>query len=258
MIDMADQHVWDAKHYDRKLAFVSRYGEDVFSLLNVKSHEHVLDLGCGSGHLTAKLAEQAAYVIGLDYSSAMVEQASKHYPHIRFMAADAQSFKLEEQVDAVFSNAALHWMKNEVGVIRSIKAALKDGGRFVAEFGGEGNVATIIHAIEEVLWEDYSIDAKLLNPWYFPSVAQYSSALESEGFYVKYVEHIDRPTAMEDGELGLSHWLDGFGSLYFVHLSAKQKQAAYHRIADKLRKKLFIDGTWYIDYKRLRVLAYKL
>lgn len=254
---MDSSQVWHAQHYDQKLNFVSKYGSDLLSLLQAKPHEHILDLGCGSGHLTAQIANTTPNVTGLDYSANMIEQAKSNYKQLNFIVANGENFLLEHQVDAVFSNAALHWMKNKANVIRSVKKALKPGGRFVAEFGGKNNVRFVINAIEDVLQNLYNIDAKVLNPWYFPSITEYATALEQEGFYVQYAEHYNRLTPMEDGEIGLYHWLDGFASPFFAELNKEKKEQAYKAIAKKLEGELYINGTWYIDYKRLRVVAYK-
>ena len=254
---MVQNQVWNASHYDSKLAYVTKYGEDVLTLLEVKPNEKIIDLGCGSGHLTHQIAECGAKVIGIDYSQEMIKKAKTSYPNLTFIVANAENFNVPEQVDAVFSNAALHWMKQADAVANAIYHSLKGGGRFVAEFGGQDNVAIVTQAIEDVLYEHFNFDAKSINPWYFPSIAQYATILEETGFYVKYVEHIDRPTAMVDGDAGLFHWLDGFGSLFFNSLSAPDKQQAYQLIAEKIRPKLYRNGTWYIDYKRIRVIAIK-
>lgn len=257
VVKVMTSQVWDAKHYDNKLGIVTKYGEDVLSLLNVQPNETILDLGCGSGHLTAKIAESGANAIGIDYSKEMIEEARALYKDITFEVGNGENFQLDEQVDAIFSNAALHWLKNSHSAVNAIYTNLKNGGRFVAEFGGKNNVATVIQAIEEVLGELYDIDAKALNPWYFPSVGEYAQLLEETGFYVKYVEHRDRPTPMTDGDQGLFHWLDAFGSVFFHSLTPEEKQVAYLKIAGKIKPKLYEDGIWYIDYKRIRVVAIK-
>ncbi|MNP43688.1 hypothetical protein D3C76_1375230 [compost metagenome] len=149
-------------------------------------------------------------------------------------------------------------MKNAEKVISSVWDSLKPGGRFIAEFGGSGNVDTVIRSIGEVLSGKYGIDAASLNPWYFPSIAEYSTLLERQGFRVVYAVHFDRPTPMKDGENGLSHWLNGLADDFFKEIPATERGAVYDQIADKARSSLFHDGQWVLDYVRLRIAAVKI
>jgi len=256
MMDM--NQVWNAGLYDHKLDFVSEYGKDVVRLLDPREGEHILDLGCGTGDLAFEIARSGASVVGIDLSSEMIEQAKRKYPGITFHVKNGESFSFGgEKFDAVFSNAAMHWMRNASGAIRSIHDVLRDGGRFVTEFGGKGNVQRVVEAITQVLAEA-DIDAGPLNPWYFPSIGEYSSLLEEHGFEVEYAVHFDRPTIMKDGEQGLFHWIEAFGGTFFESMSTERKQATVEKIADRLRSVLYQDGAWFIDYRRIRVKAIKL
>src|SRR5262249_37129739 len=134
---------WDAALYDAKHAFVWKHGESLIELLAPRPGERVLDLGCGTGHLTARLAAAGAEGVGLDQSPAMTEQARRAYPQVPFVEADARDFDLKEPFDAVFSNATLHWVREPGRVVACVARALKPGGRFVAEFGGKGNVRAL-------------------------------------------------------------------------------------------------------------------
>lgn len=248
---------WQSGLYDDKLSFVSELGRGVVDLLRPKQGETILDLGCGTGDLAHEIAQSGANVIGLDHSTEMIDAARKKYPGIEFRVGDAEDFSLERQVDAVFSNAALHWMKRPGRVIRCVWDALKQGGRFVAEFGGKGNVGTVVRAIRRVLERDFRRDASRLDPWYFPSIAEYSALLERQGFHVAYAAHFDRPTRMKDGENGLRVWIEGFAGFFFEGLSDREKEAAIAAVESETRNALFKDGAWHIDYKRLRVMAVK-
>lgn len=250
-------HVWQTDLYDNKLDFVSELGRGVIDLLSPKYEEKILDLGCGTGTLTIEVSNKGATVIGMDLSSQMIDSAKKKYPEINFFVGDAENFKLAEQVDAVFSNAALHWMTRPERVIKCVWDALKPGGRFVAEFGGQGNVEAVIKATSQVLARDYGIEASKLNPWYFPSIAQYSTLLEQQGFRVTYAVHFDRPTKMKDGENGLSLWLTGLADDFFKGFSIQEKDDVIGKIETEARNELYNDGAWYLDYKRLRVMAIK-
>lgn len=248
---------WDSKLYDNKLSFISKLGKDVVALLDPQPGERILDLGCGTGDLTNQLLLAGADPVGLDFSSSMIERAKSKYPSITFRVDNAETFRTSETFAAVFSNAALHWMTRPSMVIESVWLALEKRGRFVAEFGGIGNVATINNAISKVAAQYGSISFRR-NKWYFPSIGEYASLLEAQGFRVVNAQLFDRPTQLEDGENGLRHWLDMFGGTFFTDLSDVQKSEAYSKIEEILRPTLFSNGKWTADYVRIRVKALKL
>lgn len=186
----------------------------------------------------------------------MIEKARLKYPEISFAVGNGETFRTTEQFDAVFSNAALHWMKQASDVVESVWLALRQGGRFVAEFGGKGNVETIIQGISAVLAE-YGISASERNPWYYPSIGEYSTLLEKQGFRMIYAIHFDRPTPLKDGENGLKGFLDMFCGNFFLEFSPSQKQVVYEKITDHVKPALYKDGTWIADYKRIRIMAVK-
>ncbi|NGQ94693.1 methyltransferase domain-containing protein [Brevibacillus sp. SYP-B805] len=247
---------WDATLYDTKLSFVSELGKSMISLLDPQKGERILDIGCGTGDLAAQIALSGAIPTGIDLSADMIDRARQKYPALRFEVADAQTYRTDERYDAVFSNAALHWMKQPASVIQSVWLALRPGGRFVAEFGGKSNIGSILDAIAQVLTQR-GIDAEERNPWYFPSVGEYSVLLEQQGFRVTYAAHFDRPTPLGDDEHGLTHWLDTFAKDFFHDFSPAEKAHAYQEIADILRPRLYSDNGWTADYSRIRILAVK-
>ncbi|MEI7025383.1 methyltransferase domain-containing protein [Paenibacillus sp. y28] len=248
---------WKPEMYDAKLGYVSQWGKGVVELLDARPGERILDLGCGTGDLTYQIAQTGAHVTGLDLSVPMIEQARAKYTGIPFLIGNAEQFTLDEPVQAVFSNAALHWAKRAPDVIASVWNALAPGGRFVAEFGGKDNVGSLINALSGILARDYGIDATKRNPWYFPSIGQYSELLERQGFRVTYAVHFDRPTMLEDGEQGLAHWLNGFADAFFSGFDESAKTRLYDQIAAAVRPALFRQGSWFADYKRLRIVAVK-
>ncbi|HIW33561.1 MAG TPA: class I SAM-dependent methyltransferase [Candidatus Paenibacillus intestinavium] len=254
---MESNQVWKSELYDKRLSFISEFGKDVVELLNPQKGESTLDLGCGTGDLAFEISTRGANVIGMDLSNEMIEQAREKYPQLQFQIGNAEAFSIEQTFDAVFSNAALHWMKRPEQVIACVWDALAAGGRFIAEFGGYGNVAAIIKAINDVLAEDYGKDATKLNPWYFPTIGEYSSLLEKQGFRVTYAIHFDRPTKLEDGENGLRDWLASFTDSYFQGFGGQEKNIIFEKVANKAKNELFQDGAWYTDYKRIRVMAIK-
>src|SRR3978361_829172 len=135
---------WNAELYDQKHAFVYQYGESLLELLDAKPGEHILDLGCGTGHLTQRIQSLGAIVTGIDSSPEMIQQAEENFPEIKFSVANATNFYFEEPFDAIFSNAVLHWIKDQDSLIKTVYDNLKPGGRFVAEMGGRGNVSKMI------------------------------------------------------------------------------------------------------------------
>ena len=185
----------------------------------------------------------------MDYSVDMIQAARDKYPNIVFEVGNAEQFRLDQPVDAVFSNAALHWMKQAEDVITSVWNNLKDGGRFVAEFGGKGNVDHIVRAIYKVLDEESGIDGVALNPWYFPSIGQYSTLLERQGFTVTVCVHFQRPTKLLDGDNGMAHSLEGFaGDVFFGDFELQEKEAMFNKIKQHVKADLFKEGQWYADY----------
>ena len=175
---------WDSALYDEKFAIITEFGAGVVELLAPGPGERIVDLGCGTGGLTAQIAEAGAEVLGIDASEAMIARARVLYPNLRFEVARGEDFTLEAPADAVFSNAALHWMSPPDAVTASVLRALQPGGRFVAEMGGSGNIATIIGALYQALAEEGIPREQVRNPWYFPSIGEYASLLERAGFEV--------------------------------------------------------------------------
>lgn len=254
---MSSVNVWDADLYDDKLGFVSNFGKGLIDLLQPQKGENILDLGCGTGDLTYEISKSGSVVTGIDFSSEMIERAHKKYSDLLFKVENGETFRTETKYDAIFSNAALHWMKQAEKVVESVNLALRPGGRFVAEFGGQGNVQTVIHGITEVLSKDYKMDVTDRNPWYFPSIGEYSTLLEQYGFKVSYALHFDRPTPLTDGEEGLNHWLDSFADDFFPEFSKDEKTIIYGKIKEKIKTDLYKNDIWVADYKRIRIIATK-
>jgi trans-aconitate methyltransferase len=248
---------WNSEAYDSKLDFVSKLGDSVLELLAPKQGERILDWGCGTGDLTAALAEAGATAVGLDLSVDMIARARQKYPHIDFHVANGVDYRTNEPLfDAVFSNAALHWMPQAAETAKSIWLALKPGGRFAAEFGGSGNVAIISAAITRVL-EQRGYDPNGRNPWYFPTVGEYSSLLERTGFRVTFAQHFDRPTPLK-GDSGMRDWLDMFSDDFFADIASDdEKESIYQAIIEETRPALYHNDSRFADYKRLRIVAVK-
>jgi trans-aconitate methyltransferase len=217
--------------------------------------ERILDLGCGTGHLTSQLAHLGASVTGLDHSPAMIEQARLNYPDLEFVEGDAAAFAFAEPFDAVFSNAALHWVKRAEDVVACVARALKPGGRFVAEFGGKGNIRAIHLALLQALRDLGQAKGPDWNPWYYPSIGEYASLLERHGLAVRHAALFDRPTPLEEGERGLRLWLEMFAGGLLDTLPPEAREQVIQSVERQLRPSRFCDGSWIADYARIRVLA---
>ena len=246
---------WDAELYDSKHAFVSQLGASLIQLLSPHEGERILDLGCGTGHLTQQIAANEATVIGIDSAETMIKQARKNYPTLQFVVEDAINLPFQEEFDAVFSNAVLHWIKQPELVVSSIWRSLKPGGRFVAEFGGKGNVQAITTAIHNVL-NSAGYATAVLNPWYFPSIGEYSAILEKQGFELTFATLFARPTPLE-GEQGMQNWLQMFAKSSFSVIPTEEQPKLMAQIEAELRPQLYQDGRWIVNYKRIQVRAIK-
>jgi trans-aconitate methyltransferase len=247
---------WNAGLYDDKHSFVWKMAAGLLDLLEAKSGELILDLGCGTGHLTAQIAATGANVVGIDKSPDMIQQAREKYPSLRFEVMDAREIAFKESFDAVFSNATLHWIKEPERAISGIARALRTGGRFVAEFGGKGNVGALMAAIEQA-WLKVGLAGSAPKPWYYPSVAEYSGLLEKHSLEVTYANLFERPTPLEDGERGLRNWLEMFGGAVFEKLTPGEQGDVLAAVEQEARPALLRDGHWVMDYRRLRVVARK-
>ncbi len=249
---------WNADRYDRQHGFVSQYGESLIDWLAPQPGDRILDLGCGTGHLTAKIAATGAMVSGIDADPVMIAAAQQSYPHIPFAIADARQFQSDEPLDAVFSNATLHWIQPPDAVIQCVAQALKPGGRFVVEFGGKGNVQAIESALFQALKTLGYADCDRWNPWYFPSISNYASRLEQHGLEVTQAMLFDRPTPLRDGNAGLGNWLQMFANGILAHVPADIQTQAIHQVETALKPTLYREGGWIADYRRLRLVAQKL
>src|SRR5581483_4088401 len=233
---------WNAAQYARNARFVSTLGQPVLDLLAPKPGERILDLGCGDGALTEKLASVAT-VVAVDASADQIKAAQARGLDARVM--DGTKLGFESEFDAVFSNAALHWMRDPDAVIAGVRRALKPGGRFVAECGGAGNVAAILAELLTALARR-GIDGKAAIPWYFPAPEEYRRRLERQGFVVDSIALIPRPTPLP-GALG--DWLDTFAESFLAAVPAGERAALKREVETALRPRLLdASGVWIADY----------
>jgi trans-aconitate methyltransferase len=247
---------WNTSLYDEKHSFVWQRGADLLPLLDAKLGERILDLGCGTGHLSDRISQSGAIVFGIDSSPQMIAQARQCYPQLNFEVVDGEYLPYNAEFDAVFSNAALHWMTQPERVIAGLWRSIKPGGRFVAELGGQGNVGTIIEALNQVLVMAGYPDPAIDNLWYFPSIGEYTTLLEKQGFDVTLALLFDRSTPLDSQE-GMQNWLAMFAAPLLREIPPEQKPKILAAIELQLHPHLYRDGIWYADYRRLRIVATK-
>ena len=242
--------VWSAAGYETNARFVADYGADLLSpeWFEPRPGQQVLDLGCGDGALTEKIAAAGAKVVGVDASEAFVEAARSRGLDARL--GDGMALAFEGEFDVVFTNAAIHWMPDQAAVVAGVRRALRPGGTFVGEFGGFGNVAAITTALCAVA-EALSGDAALAHENTYPTVRHWTQLLEEGGFEPQRVRTFYRQTPLPTGIRG---WLHTFREPFFQQFA--EPDAAREMAVRALEPSLLDDqGTWHADYVRLRFRA---
>ena len=252
MNNIEETNDWNANKYNKHADFVSALGMPVVDLLNPQEGEKILDLGCGDGTLALELEKFGAEVIAVDLSKDMVERSREKGLNAHVMSATELMY--DEAFDAVFSNAVLHWVQESSLAVEKIYKSLKHGGRFVAEFGGNGNIHHIRVAMKEVFskHKEYGV---FNDPWFFPTSKEYQDILESCGFKVEYIELIPRPTPIDD----IANWLDIFANGIASGLTDEQKVEFKREVREILKSKIYtVEDGWVADYVRLRLKAVKI
>jgi len=241
---------WNPTTYAEVGAFVPTLGAGVLEWLNPQPGERILDLGCGDGQLTLKIAASGAQVTGVDASSAMIASAQSKGLDAR--VANAESLPFQGEFDAVFSNAALHWVRNQDAMLAGVHRALKPAGRFVAEMGGHGNVAAILVAFMAVL-EKHGYAGLEAGVNYYPTPQSYTARLERHGFQVQEIQLIPRPTPLP---AGMASWLTTFRTGVLESIPEPHRQAVIDETVALLKPVLCDEqGNWVADYVRLRFIA---
>jgi len=243
---------WDPATYARNARVVSDLGAPVLDLLAPRPGERILDLGCGDGVLTKKLADLGCEVVAVDSSAPFVEAAKKLGLDARLIHAEELPFR--DEFDAVFSNAVLHWIQRSDEAIASVYRSLRAGGRFVAECGGYGCVQKIRTALVEALNRRH-IDGQARVPWYFPTPGDYATRLERAGFRVDSIALIPRPTPLPGD---VTAFLETFAQSFLEGFEGRARQEYLQEVRTSLEPQLRdANGVWIADYVRLRFAATK-
>jgi trans-aconitate methyltransferase len=244
---------WSADDYAKNGRFVSELARPVLDLLAPKRGERVLDLGCGDGVLTEEIAASGADVLGADLSDELLAAAAAK--GLKVQKVDGHALPFQSEFDAVFSNAALHWMRRPDLVIAGVARALRPKGRFVGELGGHGNVAAIATAMRAV-GKTRGGDPARVAPWFFPSVDQYRCLLEAGGFRAISIVLVPRPTPLD---IGMDGWLKTFGRSFFEQFAEPDRTEVLTEVMELLRPSLCdSDGRWTADHIRLRFAAVRV
>jgi len=249
---MSTPQRWEPESYARNARFVSDLGSPVLELLAAKSGEGILDLGCGDGVLTKRLADLGCAVVAIDSSAEQIQAALKLGLDARVM--DAVELPFNGEFDAVFSNAVLHWIKRADVMIAGVFRALKPRGRFVAECGGYGCIHKIRTALVRAL-DQRGLNGETHVPWYFPTPGDYATRLENAGFRVDSIALIPRPTPLPGDIVA---YLETFAQSFLSALPETARADYLDEVRATLEPQLRdSDGVWIADYVRLRFAAIK-
>ncbi len=248
---LAGDH-WKAENYAKHAHFVAKLTSEVLQDLKPEMGEHILDLGCGDGALAKDLQLRGCRVVGLDNSRELLSIAQRK--GIKTILGDAQKMAFNDEFDAVFSNAAMHWMPLQSELASRVYRSLKQGGRFVGEMGGAGNIQTLIQALKEVL-PRFGLDFASRNPWTFPTVQQQRDTLEKAGFQVKKCTLRQRPTKLPTDIRG---WFLTFGQTWLSDLDPETCEKFFDELVEICHPLLCNSaGEWMVDYVRLNFVALK-
>ena len=244
---------WDSVLYDKKHDFVSEYGKGLLEYIPKDKEKSILDLGCGTGTLTAQLKKRGGRVLGVDSSPSMIRQAVNQYQKVDFLVCDALALPFQTEWDIVFSNAVFHWIPDHDRLLKNIYKALKPGGRMICEFGAAGNLETVEKSFSAAL----NLFGHSYRPkWNFPTVEQFGELLIANGFVIDEIYDYERPTPLKDGSQGLSNWIQQFYASELAAVPKGLRLTVLDKAEEYAKEKIWNGAEWIADYRRLRVIAH--
>ncbi|MBU5480687.1 class I SAM-dependent methyltransferase [Blautia sp. MSJ-19] len=244
---------WNAVLYDNKHDFVAEYGKGLLEFVPENKNQSILDLGCGTGMLTAQLSNFADTIIGVDSSASMIAKAKKQYSNMQFVVCDALDLPFEKQFDVVFSNAVFHWIADHDTLLKQVYKVLKPNGLLICEFGANGNIATIENAFMSVC-QDF--EYKYKPKFNFPTVDTFSGLLKKNNFMIDKIYDYNRTTPLKDHERGLANWIRQFFASDLELMSEKTQEEIIKKVEDLTKEYLWNGDEWIADYRRLRAIAH--
>ena len=259
---------WDAKDYQDNSAVQQKWAMELITKIGLKGNETVLDIGCGDGKVTAEIAKKLPHgsITGVDNSREMIDLANKNFPHetyknVLFKLFDAKKLNFNNEFDIIFSNAALHWVKNHIPVLKGIIKALKKNGKVLLQMGGKGNAREIIKTVNLIKknseWKEYFINFKFPFSFYGPD--KYRVLLDNVGLKINYIKLINKDMTQE-GKEGLKGWIRTTWFLYTNRVPENLRNLFIDKIIDNYIEKHPLDdhGCIHVQMARLEVMAKKL
>ncbi len=256
---------WDAEGYTENSAAQLQWAEELVAKVALGGRESVLDIGCGDGRITAQLARivKDGYVLGIDSSESMIRLASEQFssgaiPNLSFRHMDAAEICVSEKFDVAFSNAALHWVKDQIAVLRGVRSSLKTGGKLLFQMGGRGNASGLFDTVQEVTcrpqWQRYFEGFE--RPYFFYGPEEYEVWLEETGFHASRVELIPKDMRHEGAD-GLRGWLRTTWFPYTDRVPAEQREALLTELVGAYLAVRPVDGAGrtHVSMVRLEVEA---
>jgi len=256
-----NKYIWNGKDYEQHSQAQQKWARELIGKLNLKGTEDVLDLGCGDGKVTAEIANSihSGSVVGVDSSGLMIELATKRYPankysNLSFVVMDATNLTFKEQFGVVFSNAALHWVKNHKPVIEGLYRSLKPDGKILLQMGGKGNAEGILSVLGELQtsneWRQYFTNFEF--PYGFLGIEEYQRLLHESGFSINRVEFI--PKDMEhDGRSGLEGWIRTTWLPYTERIPKEKRNEFIRILSTEYIKQQPIDSNGKVHVAMVRI-----
>lgn len=245
---------WNAQLYDQQHDFVATYGRGLLTFIPQQPNQSILDLGCGTGGLTAQLTQLGHRVLGIDSSASMIAEAKRCHPKAEYQVQNALKMTYQSEWDVVFSNAVFHWIPDHQRLMRQVARSLKPSGVLICEFGAAGNIATIEQGFDTALQR---VGGRYQSTFNFATTEAFGNEVEQAGMAIEQIETYDRPTPLKGGEAGLANWARQFFASDLAQYDHQQQTEILTTMADNVRSALWDGQQWVADYRRLRCVAHR-